>query len=80
MLDLQKIDFRKVKVVRSKAIRLKCVDCTNYQQAEIPLCTIYHCPLYPYRMGNRSEKTQKLVTITSKDGTIKYSKGDEPVV
>lgn len=34
-----------------KAIRLKCLDCTNHQVQEIRDCTITTCALWPYRMG-----------------------------
>ncbi len=34
-----------------KAIRLKCIDCTNNQLVEIKNCLILTCPLYPFRMG-----------------------------
>lgn len=39
------------RINRSKAIRLKCLDCCCYQQAEVRLCTSYDCPLWRYRMG-----------------------------
>lgn len=36
-----------------KAIRAKCLDCTNGQNVEIRECPITDCPLYEYRMGHR---------------------------
>ena len=39
-----------------KAIRQKCIDCTCGQLAEIRLCPVINCPLYPYRMGRRPDK------------------------
>lgn len=36
-----------------KAIRAKCLDCTNGQHVEIRECPITDCPLYEYRMGHR---------------------------
>ena len=36
---------------RSKAIRLKCLDCCANQHLEVRLCTSYDCPLWRYRMG-----------------------------
>ena len=36
-----------------KAIRKKCLDCTNGSRKEVRLCTIIECPLYPYRFGRR---------------------------
>lgn len=39
------------RVNRSRAIRLKCLDCCNYQSNEVKLCTSIECPLWRYRMG-----------------------------
>ncbi len=36
-----------------KAIRAKCIDCTNGQNVEIRECPITECPLWEYRMGHR---------------------------
>lgn len=35
----------------AKAIRAKCMDCTCNQANEVKYCTIYDCPLFPYRFG-----------------------------
>lgn len=34
-----------------KAIRAKCLDCACGQPSEVRKCVIYHCPLWPLRMG-----------------------------
>ena len=34
-----------------KAIRLKCLDCSNWQNHEVRLCPVKTCPLWPFRMG-----------------------------
>lgn len=39
-----------------KAIRAKCIDCTNGQNVEIRECRITECPLWEYRMGHRPKK------------------------
>lgn len=39
------------RVSRSKAIRLKCLDCTCGQAAEVRKCPAENCPLWRYRMG-----------------------------
>lgn len=39
-----------------KAIRAKCMDCSNNQFKEIRFCPIDDCPLYPYRMGRRPKR------------------------
>lgn len=39
-----------------KAIRTKCLDCSAGQPAEVRLCSLEKCPLYPYRMGHRPQQ------------------------
>ncbi len=39
-----------------KAIRKKCLDCSNYQSKEVRLCTVINCAIYPYRFGRRPDK------------------------
>ena len=48
-----------------KAIRAKCMDCSNDQPKEIRLCTLHDCALYPYRMGKRLAAKVELVERTS---------------
>ena len=39
------------RVGRSKAIRLKCLDCCAGQAAEVRKCPAENCPLWRFRMG-----------------------------
>jgi hypothetical protein len=39
------------KITRKKAIRLKCLDCSAGNKAEVRNCTIKSCPLYRFRLG-----------------------------
>lgn len=39
------------RVSRSKAIRLKCIDCCCGNMAEVRKCPAVGCPLWRYRMG-----------------------------
>ena len=44
-----------------KAIREKCLECSNYATSEVRNCPITDCVLYPFRMGkgtspNRGKK------------------------
>lgn len=41
------------KITPLKAIRMKCVDCSNSQLKEIRLCTVETCPLFHFRMGSK---------------------------
>lgn len=46
-----------------KAIRAKCLDCTNNQYTEIKECPMTECSLYPYRMGKRPKKDYDNQTV-----------------
>uniref|UniRef100_A0A6M3LQZ9 Uncharacterized protein n=1 Tax=viral metagenome TaxID=1070528 RepID=A0A6M3LQZ9_9ZZZZ len=39
-----------------KAIRAKCLECSNDSFKEVRLCPCADCPLYPYRNGRRPKK------------------------
>jgi len=40
-------------LIRSKAIREKCLDCVCQQRAEVRRCHIVSCPLWPWRFGGK---------------------------
>jgi hypothetical protein len=40
-----------------KAIRSKCIDCTNNSRLEIRECPITDCPIYPYRFGKNPARS-----------------------
>ena len=52
---MKQIDYSKTRINRSKAIRLKCLDCTCNQTAEITNCDIKSCPLWRYRTGKEEQ-------------------------
>ena len=39
------------RIGRSKAIRLKCIDCCCGNMTEVRKCPAENCPLWRYRMG-----------------------------
>lgn len=41
-----------------KAIRKKCLDCSNNQFSEVRECSVMSCPLYPYRHGRRPKTNE----------------------
>ena len=49
------------RISRSKAIRLKCLDCCAGQSAEVRKCQATHCPLWRYRMGKEENDELKPV-------------------
>ena len=55
------IDFKMKRIPRSKAIRLKCLDCCNGSANEVKLCTSKNCPLYIYRMGYEIDSEGKRI-------------------
>lgn len=44
---------------RSKAIRLKCIDCCCGNMAEVRKCPAEHCPLWRFRMGREIKDTRE---------------------
>ena len=63
------------RITRTKAIRLKCLDCTCNQPVEVRKCPSTNCPLWRYRMGKEEndelkpvrEKRQKSEEIEDED-------------
>lgn len=49
------------RIGRSKAIRLKCVDCCCGNTAEVRKCPVTDCPLWRYRMGHEENDELKPV-------------------
>lgn len=52
------------KLTRKQAIRLKCLDCSGNNRAEVRRCPVTGCPLWPYRMGTEQKETGEDVTDT----------------
>jgi len=54
-----------------KAIRVKCLDCSAGNRAEVRLCPVTDCPLFAFRMGcnpNRRRLTgRKPLNSTSRE-------------
>ena len=49
---------RMAKLTPVKAIRAKCLECSNGQFKEVRLCPVKNCPLYEYRNGHRPKGGQ----------------------
>lgn len=47
------------KLTAMKAIRKKCLQCTNNQYSEVRNCEIKECALWPYRSGHRPTKGEE---------------------
>ena len=42
-----------------KAIRAKCLECSNGQYSEVRACPATDCPLYAYRFGHRPKSDEE---------------------
>ena len=45
-----------------KAIREKCLDCCCFSAAEVSLCSVERCPLYPFRFGKNPYRAKREMT------------------
>ena len=54
-----------MKLTPLKAIRAKCLDCSNGSAKEVKLCTVTRCPLHEYRSG----KTGRTKVMTDEQKT-----------
>ncbi len=52
---------------RTKAIRMKCLDCCADQLAEVRKCPATNCPLWRYRMGREENDELKPVRKNRED-------------
>ena len=52
---------------RSKAIRLKCIDCSGGNMAEVRKCPATGCPLWRYRMGHEENDELKPLRKNGED-------------
>lgn len=43
-----------------RAIRAKCLECSNGRSNEVKLCPVERCPLYPLRFGHNPNKQRAL--------------------
>ena len=55
-----------MKLTPLRAIRQKCLDCSNGQFIEVRKCPIKTCALYGYRMGHKP-KGKKILTDEETD-------------
>jgi hypothetical protein len=49
-----------------KAIRAKCMECSNYSITEVRECPTTDCPLYPFRFGKNPYRTKRVLTEEQK--------------
>lgn len=49
------------KLTPMRAIRQKCLECSNGQPKEVRLCPVKNCALHSYRMGHRPANEENTV-------------------
>ena len=49
-----------------KAIRAKCLDCSNDYVKEVTECPITDCPLYPFRFGKNPYRAKRVMSEEQK--------------
>jgi hypothetical protein len=57
-----------------KAIREKCLECSNYSNAEVRECPIKDCPIYPFRFGKNPYRTKRVMTEEQKKAAVERLK------
>lgn len=55
------------RIGRAKAIRLKCIDCSGGNTAEVRKCPAENCPLWRFRMGREIKDTVSEISVFSDD-------------
>ena len=45
-----------------RAIRAKCLDCSNGSSNEVKLCPVERCPLFPFRFGQNPNRGKRELT------------------
>lgn len=68
-----RLDYSKIRLTASKAIRAKCIDCCGDNMAEVTRCQIVRCPLWRYRSGKEQRdylyvKTNRGINMTEQTG------------
>ena len=67
----EKTDYSQVRLARSRAIRLKCLDCCCGSSHEVRICSIKTCALWRYRLGKElRDELYQLAHSTSKNGAL----------
>ncbi len=46
-------------LTRSRAVRERCFQCSNYQPSEVTRCSHVSCPLFPFRKGTSKNSSPK---------------------
>lgn len=61
-----------------KAIRAKCLDCSNGSSNEVTLCPVQRCSLYPFRSGRNPYRTKRQLSDEQKQKLREQLSGSAP--
>lgn len=62
-----------------KAVRRKCLDCSGGSTAEVRLCILVDCPLWPFRFGRRPNTVAaKRPELMDRGYVLSHKGRDEP--
>lgn len=58
------MEAQESKIITSpiKAIRAKCLECSNNSANEVKLCPVEKCALHPFRFGKNPYRTKREMT------------------
>ena len=63
-----------MKITPMRAIRKKCLDCSNHQYKEVRLCPVELCPLWVYRHGRKPKVGGSVQPNTETEKTTNVGK------
>lgn len=56
LIAMEEREMKKNKPSPLRAIRLKCLQCSNYQPSEVRFCQCFDCPIFPFRFGRNPNR------------------------
>jgi hypothetical protein len=53
------------------AIKAKCLDCCHFDRAEVAACSVWLCPLHPYRPFQKAQQGSESASVGEISGTTR---------
>ena len=57
-----------------KAIRKKCLDCSNFSSNDVKDCPVEMCPLHPFRLGKDPSRKKKELSPEQMAALVEHMK------
>jgi len=67
----------KLKTSKTKAIKLRCLDCVGFERKNIKSCDNKKCFLFPHRLGRNKKHTTKERNLAIKEYCTKCVNGEK---